>query len=511
MPNQINRFLNYFSRSAVRVRNILGVIPTEDREGVRKTRNKTLELYDAYYESTQYLKLPEWDQSNDKSDEYIPVRKRQPRIIYNFAKVLCDRIASKLVGLDTFPQFKIEDDPDTTTFIRLVMKEAKVRSKIMDTIKLMARSGSSFLRFYIDEGTMICETYHSNFCYPEFKTNGRLKFIKIKYVYDDEQDLDTSGKPKQKWYRLDLTDKADILYDTPEYQADAEPTFTVVSTTQHNLGFVQGEWFRTSIDKHCPDGYSLIGDILDFIDEFNYSLSQSSLAVGYGQEPQLSLSGMDVDEIDRLIKSSTKAWNLGREGKAGFVETNLQGVQVAIELRDKVRQHVQDIARVLMLDPEKMTAHAQSGEAMKVLHGPMVELINELRPLVEDSLIELITKMSVAILYVNQQGFETDLVIPEGFEPTSFDISATWPPIFPMTLDDLLKKSQIAITLSAARILSEEWATGWMASDVGIEDVAEELDKLAAQPIMSPFGPMDGTMAPLPGNDLHPDNQAPNA
>jgi hypothetical protein len=299
-----------------------------------------------------------------------------------------------------------------------------------------------------------------------------------------------------------LTETSDILYDTPDYQFESNPTFNVVGQSDHNLGFVQGEWFRTSVDKFSPDGNSLIADILDFIDEINYSLSQSSQAVGYGQEPQLTVSGMDVDEIDKLIKSSSKAWNLGRQGKAEFVETNLEGVKVANELRDKIRLGIQDVARLLLLDPEKMVGHAQSGEAMKVLHGPMIELIGEIRPLVEDALIELVTKIAITVLKVNAEGQQTDIMIPEGWQPQSLDVVAHWPQIFPMTLDDLLKKSQVAIGLAAARIMSEEWATGFMAQDVGVEDVQEELDKLAAQPVMSPFGPVSsegGGLAPVPG------------
>ena len=490
MPGQINRFVNYFSRSAVKARMNLGVVLGSEREGIRKFRNKELELYDKYYNGEQYDKMPKWDDSHDKAGEYIPVRKRQPRIVYNFAKVLCDRVASKLVGSDTFPSLRVENDPDTDTFIRLVIKSAKLRSKLMDTVKLMCLSGSSFLRYYIVDGTVMCETFHSNYCYPVFKPSGKLDSISIKYVFDDEAERDESGNPVKKWYRIDLTATADILYDNPKYQYESEPSFQEVSRAEHNLGFVQGEWFRTAMDKHSPDGPSLICDILDFVDELNYNISQSSMAVGYGQEPQLAISGMDVDEIDKLIKSSSKAWNLGREGKAEFIQNDLNGVKVAGELRDKVRLGIQDVARILLLDPEKMVGHAQSGEAMKVLHGPMIDLINEMRPLVEDAVIELITKIAITILTVNQQGMDTDIQIPAGYQPKSLDITAHWPPIFPMTLDDLTKKANVAIALAQSRIMSEEWATGFIANDVGVENIEEELAKIEAQPIMSPFGPI---------------------
>jgi hypothetical protein len=472
----------------VRARNNLGVVLANEREGTRKTRSKDLDLYDSYYEGTQYSKLPRWDDAHDKSGEFIPVRHRQPRIVYPFTKVLVDRIAAKLVGSEFFPNLKVEDDPDTSEFIRMIIKASKLKREIITTMKLMGLSGSSFLRFSVIEGSLVLETFHANYCYPVFSASGKLESVSIKYVYEDHNDRDPSGNLKKKWYRLDLTKTSDILYDNPDYNYEANPEFNVVSQVDHNFGFVQGTWFRTGMEKFNPDGPSLVCDVLDFIDELNYNISQSSMAVGYGQEPQLAFSGVETEDLDKLIKSSSKAWHLGKDGKAMFLQNDLNGVKVASEFRDKIRLGIQDVARVVLLDPEKFAAHAQSGRAMEIMHGPMIELISELRPFVEDGIIEIITKMAVAVLKLTAMGLETDIIIPPGYQPQSMNITPHWPPLFPMTLDDLQKKSDIAIKLSAARVMSEEWATGYMAGDVGVEDVEEERAKIEAQPVANPFG-----------------------
>lgn len=488
MPNQISRFMNYYSRSAVKARENLGIVLGSDRQGVRKTRSKLLDLYDAYYDGTQYDRLPPWDDAHDKSGEFVPVRKRQPRINYLFAKVLVNRVASKLAGLDTFPNLKVEDDPDTSEFIRLVLKASKLQRELVSAVKLMNLSGAALMRFYIIDGSIIIENFHANYCYPQFAATGKLAQVRIKYVYEDPADEDASGNPKKKWYQLDLTANSDILYDNPEYNYDNVPTFNIVSQSDHNFGFVQATWLRTDREKFSPDGPSLIADVLDFIDELNYNISQSSQAVGYGQEPQMALSGVEADDIDKLIKSSSKAWNLGKDGKAEFIRSDLAGVEIAGMFRDKIRLGIQDIARVVLFDPEKFAAHAQSGKAMELMHGPMIELLNELRPSVEESIIDLVTKMAVAILMCNQQGLQTEITIPDGYQPQSLTITAHWPNLFPMTLDDLLKKTQVVIALSQGQIMSQEWATGYIAPDVGVEDIEEERAKIAAQPPMNPFG-----------------------
>jgi hypothetical protein len=279
-----------------------------------------------------------------------------------------------------------------------------------------------------------------------------------------------------------------VLYDNPEYKENSEPQFQVVSVADHGLGFVQAEWFRTGEDKHTPDGPSLVEDITGFIDEMNYSLSQSSQAVGYNQDPQLTISGMDAEQLDQLIKSAQKAWSLGREGKAEFVESSLTGVETADKLRDKVKLGIQDVTRVLMLDPEKFAQHAQSGKAMEQLHGPLVELINEVRPWVEAGITNITLKIAVTLLMLHEAGVETGLEIPAGYKPISLNISVQWPPIFPMTIADLKEKVGVGVAASSANIVSRETITRWLAKDFNIEDIEAEIAKIAAQPVLNPFG-----------------------
>lgn len=475
------------SRSARRVAGKLGIIPGEQATRVRKFRDDKLDALDAYYESRQYDHLYDWEESS-KRGQYVPTRKRKPRLQFNFAKALSDRITAKLIGKNVFPQFQVEDDPMTEDFIQAVVRASKLSHRLLDPIRRMCVTGSVLVRFYVEGGALKVTHYPSKYCYPGFFPHGELSFCKIQYVYEDVDDLDERGKPRQKWYRLDLGPMQDTLYDNPEYKPNVEPQFTVVEANEHGLGFVQAEWFRTTVQNHSPDGDSVIEDILGFIDELNYSLSQSSQAVSYNQDPILAIKNMDEDEMDQLIRTSSKAWNLGREGEAQFLESTLKGVQTAMDFRDKVRLSVQDIARIVLLDPEKMVGHAQSAKAMEVLHGPLIELINELRPVVEEKLVTLVQKMAVTVLVLARQGAFIPLRIPEGFVPKSLNITLSWPPIFPLTMQDLQQKVSVVSSATGANLLSRETGTKWLAKDFGVEDVDEEIRRISAQPVLNPFG-----------------------
>lgn len=485
-----NREWRKLSRTAQRVANNLGIIYGSEVKGeVPKVRSSKLDWLDAYYDRKQYDHLAPWD-TNDCSgteDNYVPVSARKPKINFPFAKILCQRVTGKLLGNDTFPNLNIEDDPETVMFLKAVMKLSNFQSRILEPVRRTLNSGSTLVRFYVVDGAVKIEHYLGKYCYPEFNTVGELDSVRIQYVYDDPKERDPNGKPIQKWYRLDLGSFVDVSYDNPVYHPHAQPEFVPVEEVHHDLGYVQGTWFRTGEDKHSPDGPSIIEDITDFIDEINYSLSQSSTAVKYNQDPQLAINGLDADGVENLIKSSAKAWNLGRDGKGQFIESSMKGVETAEKLREKMFLHATDAARIVFLDPEKFASNAQSGKAMETLHGPFVELINELRLVFGPLIVSLLLKIAITLLVLAEDS-EIGIDMPKDWSPKSMDVVLDWPPIFPMTVEDLQKKVAVAVSASSANLLSRETMTRWLAKDFGVEDVEAEVSKVNAQPVLNPFG-----------------------
>ncbi len=475
------------SRTQERIDNNLGIVPGERMGNYSLVRSKTLELYDKYMKNEQYDHLMPW-QSGDK-DTYIPIRRRKPRVIYGLPKRLVDTVSGKLLGESVFPAFKVEDDEDTTFVLQLLIKLSSFRLHTLYAVRKAIGAGSSFIRFYVTGPRIFMEVYDSKYCYPKFDDEQELEEVEIRYVYDDHEDKDERGAPKKKWYRLLLGRDEEVLFDNPEYKpGGAAPYFEEVARADHGLGFVQGQWFKTSENKDSPDGESLLAYCTDLVDSINYSLSQGDQAISYAQEPQLAIKGMDVSEIDELIKSSEKAWNLGRDGEAQFVEANLGGVEKAMEVREEHKQKISDVCRVVMLDPEKIVGSAQSAKAMQVLHGPLVDLVQELRTAMEEPLIALLAKLLAVVVILQQRGQNEVLTMPAGWVPESLNITASWPEIFPMTMEDLQKKVQVALSAANASILSRETATAWVAKDFGVENIEEEVAKIKAQPVLNPFG-----------------------
>ena len=129
-----------------------------------------------------------------------------------------------------------------------------------------------------------------------------------------------------------------------------------------------------------------------------------------------------------------------------------------------------------------------SAKAMEVLHGPMIELIDELRPVFQKNLVKMVQKMSLVMLFQASRNIPTPIQIPPGYTPSSFDLVVNWPKVFPMTMQDLLQKVQVVTSATSANVISRETGTRYLAEDFGVENVEEEIQKIADQPVINPFG-----------------------
>jgi hypothetical protein len=478
------------SRSQKRSENILGVI--QGGQSKYKNRSHRLDQVHKYIHSTQYDHLPEWSESCDVGESFRPALKRKPSIIFPFAKVFQDRVATKLSGKSSFPKFQIAEDQETEFFLDIVTRSVSFSSKMLEVAKDLVSYTSAFCRIKMVDGILRLEDYNSNYCYPQFDAAGNLESVEIKYVYETDEMDKSTGKMICRWYKLELGKQSDILYDNPEYKADADPVFTPVETVEHNLGFVQGEWFKWGDDLHSPDGNDepVVCQISGFIDAINYNLSQRNHAAGYGMEPQLTITGMTEDEMEDFIKSSSRAWVMGREGKAEFLEVAGSGIERGKVVSDDLLKFAQHAARIVFLDPEKMVAGAQSGKAMEVMHQPMIELINELRPWMEKGMISLLQKMVMIIVSYQMQGYETMYQTPQGWMPKNLDITAQWPPVFEMTIQDMQQTLMLAVQASNANIISRYSALKWLGSrglDFGVEDLEAEQQLINTQQRFSTF------------------------
>ena len=466
-------------RTQDRIAQNLGVVGEKRPRKWRSDRLKNIENH--YYNRQHDDKVP-WFDAEAYKEEHIEINRRKPLVVYPLAKIHCSRIAAKLFGEGIFPELKVEDNDKLQGLIDDIVKKLKFRSKVLQASKPILALGSGFLRIKNFNGYISFEEYSSNICYPMFDDDMELVIVRIQYVYDDEEIIDPeTEKPLKRWYKLVLTRDDEILFDNPPYDEGAEPEFKVVQEAHHGLGVVQGEWIKTTYGRHKFDGESLVEDILDLGDCISYNITQSDRASSYGTDPQLTIKGLDGDELEELVKSKEKAWALGREGEAQFIELGGNGVVTAGEVEKRLQQKAQEVTRAIQHDPEKIIGSAQSAKAMEVLNGPLVEVVKELRPAFGDAIVGLMKKIITIITKMGSNQFEVPMLA--GVVGEQLDITLNWGDIFPRTTEDLQQEASLWTQLTSSQIVSKETALKKLAPLLGIDNVEEELKKIAAQPV----------------------------
>ena len=166
-------------------------------------RTERLDKICQYVDSKQYDHLADWDHCKNEN-EHVPLNKRKPKIIYPFAQLLRERVASKLLGRSTFPKLDIPEDPDTTELMKLIVDNTHFKPMMLKASELFVSHNAVFVRLKVVAGNLKYEHYNSKYCYPEFDEAGELEKIEIKYVYEDQEDLDSEGRPKKKWFKMEL-------------------------------------------------------------------------------------------------------------------------------------------------------------------------------------------------------------------------------------------------------------------------------------------------------------------
>ena len=107
---------------------------------------------------------------------------------------------------------------------------------------------------------------------------------------------------------------------------------------------------------------------------------------------------------------------------------------------------------------------------------------------IEKTILNLTLKMALTNLIQNQRGAPVPVTIPPGYKPTSLDVNVSWPPIFPPTMEDIQKKVTVGVSVANASIISRETITRWLAQEFDVENIEDEVAKVAAQPVINPFG-----------------------
>ena len=450
-------------------------------------RRPELEVCDRYLKNTQYDHLPVWN--SDISAMQHDKRETQPRNIIPIPDIATEKISTYLSGEESRLSFFFEEYEEQELFNNFLEK-ILFWNVIQDILPSLLVNGSTFIRFYKnDNGNIIIIPYNSKWVYPEFSDENELEKVEIKYIYVSDE-LDASNNYVYKWSRLMLYKDKDVKYKDVVYEHGQNPKFEVEKTIEHKLGFVQGEWFKThcSSEPHIVDGKGLLNGSMEILDALNYRSSKEDASaffhllpsmVSYGIDPETLAEDMRVRrrEKDRLHGLNLFATEK-RPGDAQlhFLEPSGVGFGAGDILYTRGMQLLQHIIGFTLLEPEKIAAHAQSGIAMKMLHKPIIEYVQRIRPYMKYSIKSILTKIINLCIMKNMNNLKDYNSCFNKF--VKEDVECKWGNFFDNTIQDIHQKVAYTATAVQSGLISKDTGLKHISSDFDIKNAEEEMEKV---------------------------------
>jgi len=483
-------------------------------------RKPELQLYDNYLTDCQYDHLDEWDPN--LSMQQMDLRQHQPKKIFSIPKIATDLFCSHITTEESRLLITCEDDEEKQELIDEFIERIMIWPVLDSSLPSYFANGSMFIRFYVTGSKkIIIEGHNTKYVYPEFDDDDELAGVIIRFIYETEE-YNEKGERIWRWSQTSLGKTEDIEYDEPIFDKDSKelPDFKKVKSNKHGMGFVQGAWFKTSCDPTSDDGESFIGSggVLDYLDDYNYMASKESSSIYYHLFPILGLIGLERMDLE---KNLTKMAEMGvdaiqgmnvlstgkgpQESDIRFLEAQHAGMGFAAQLQDKNIQLLQYCMSIVLLDPEKVAAHAQSGSAMKALFRPVVQFIKQKRPLLKYGICDLLEKIEAAANKHKVEGAP-----PVG---TFQECKKKWGNIFNDTVNDIQIRAAYTSQLKLDGIISRKTAIEHIASDFGIKNIEEELKNIEKEQEeeqekqLQQFGAETEMQAKLKPNPNKPDKE----
>lgn len=422
----------------------------------------------------------------------IDRRGRRPHVRYNVAKRIVDTYSSLLFAEGRFPEITYEGDPATNEILRDALLSSAFESAMIHSRGFGGSQGTALITYRFVDGKLEFEVHNpknAEVLEWENKAQFRPKLVRIQYVYpSDEPD----GAPEMKqtfdaekketrlervwrWYRRDLSDTADTLYDNPELESDKVPQFVVKQEVLNTLGKFRGVWIQNRPCDYSPDGLSDYEDLLDLFDATNAMASQLDRALQYQGDPALVLKVKEGHEVGTIKRGPENAIILEPDEDMEYVE--ITGATIG-EMRVQVKEYINaalDGAGIIPRDPKEISGSALSAKALEYLWQPTLAEAGKYRqqygtkgmvPLLE-LVVEDMKKLPTLGLEVKHKG-------KAGPEAKAGTVALKWGRYFQPTPEDVRQEIENASSAELAGYISQDTAIAHVAPMFGVQDVEAE-------------------------------------
>jgi hypothetical protein len=319
----------------------------------------------------------------------------------------------------------------------------------------------------------------------------RLLSVTRRYKVDPKSLIDAGYQideaDGQHWVQTVWTDQDEEWYLPYPVQArdpkkPIRPVLDQIRTVTHGLGFCPVVWIRnTPTDADDCDGECTFEAAIDIVGELDALTSQNGRGLKYSADPTLWIKEPSFDPNSgspiQIGGAAGAIMASDSNSDAKLLETSGEGSRALISQCDRLRAQALEMMHGNRADANKMSA-AQSGRAMEMMNQGLVWLADRMRITYgEGGLLDLMRMVCEASAVI-QDGILIDSQPYVAIDPTGLMLK--WPSWYAVTSTDLFETSNAIQTLTGAGAMSRETAVKLLASMVGVEDVQQELNTIAA-------------------------------
>lgn len=428
-----------------------------------------------------------FDEEKKENGEYVPLGKRRPSARTRFCRTVVNDSVSLLFSEGHFPMVECEDETTRET-LTAIAKEVGLNA-IMIAAATTGSVGSACILMRVLKARLFFNVMSTQYLTPTWQKDApdTLESVLERYKVKGQElkDLGYAIKDDQLktdfWFQRMWDAKAENWYE-PQTKADAAegpPALDKKRTVTHTLGFVPMVWI-----KNLPGGDDVDGqptfpvEAIDTQIEADYLLSQGGRGLKYSSDPTLHIKEPAISNgAGHIVKGAANAIITGADGDAKMLEIGGTAAAAVMEWVHGLRETALEGMGGNRSNADKLSA-AQSGRAMELMNQSLIWLGDKLRiNYGEGALLAIYTmicKANAKIPLKNKKGKSVGAISSDA------DLSLKWPPWYAPTYADKAVQATSLDTLRATGLISQETAVQSLADVYDIEDVDEELAKIAA-------------------------------
>lgn len=447
-------------------------------------RTRTLDILNRVLKGTFYDALPySFNEERGAGGEYIPLRSRKPSVRYPLCRLVVEDSVSLLFSEGHFPAVDCPDaqvrqvlgDLIKETRLNLVMTETAIRGSV----------GSAAVLMQVLRGRVFFNYLETLYLTPVWNPEAPDDLISVTERYKVRGAVLVANgyridEPEQDYWftRIWDTDTETWFLPVP-VASDQLADVDQLRTVRHGLGFVPIVWIRNlpgfSVTGDPNDGACTFRAAIETQIEIDYQLSQAGRGLKYSSDPTLLIKEPATGDAE-IVKGAANALIVSEKGDARLLEIGGTASAAVIEYVGLLREFALESVHGNRANPDRLTA-AQSGRALEMLNQGLLWLADNLRVTYGEgallSLMRMVVRASrkYSLIIAGQRTGPLD---------PNASLSLRWPDWYPPSSDDRQRDAQTLSTLAAAGHISQETAVKTLAPTYDIEDIPNELDRIAA-------------------------------